>query len=544
MVGGSNRNNPNHDFDITRCQGRTNQQLYESENALRALMNTIGIERRERDRIINNGFTDMDEIISHHTHDVSGFTEYMKNLNKTFASSSDQDMRVYFPPVAIQRFTGVVHYCNHALNSFHVIPDIIGIDRDASIEFYKHYRDFTKQAKGEENDKMDLDVPTLNGAINWVDFRDKFEMKLSTMFGDSGLPLSYVTNNTPRDAKEATDPYLQPATFYINRNAVFINEAVHFGDSYIKDSATVWNHLKTLLIGKSAYNHISKYDRSQNGRRAWNTLKAFYEGEDFSERMRESAFSKLASTFYKGETHRFNFEKYIDLHKQCHKMLEDAGYNNGLGMDDATKIQHFKHGIRESAGLEVALTQTRSNPSHRRFDHLVSFLTAEVDHKANRKKQLNSTKDRRVSSYKTGGKPSNRRKQKGGQNNDVPSRVVDGKTLYAKQYSKQEFSSMTSKQRSAVIALNRDRRKKDSELKDAKDDDTHVTRQLASLRTDMEAMGNAIIAGVSRATGEDVSVITGDNNNENDDESSASKRKASSGAVGEFIRRTRKKGPT
>ena len=392
---------------------------------------------------------------------------------------------------------------------------------------------------------MDLDVPALSGAANWVDFRDKFEMKLSNMFGDSGLPLSYVINNTKRDAVEPTDRYLEPATFYMNRNAVFINEAVHFGDSFVKDSATVWNHLKTLLIGKPAYNHISKYDRSQNGRRAWNTLKAFFEGEDFSERMRESAFSKLASTFYKGETHRFNFEKYVDLHKQCHKMLEDAGYNNGLGMDDATKIQHFKHGIRESAGLEIALTQTRANSSYKRFDHLVSFLTAEVDHKSNCKKQLNSTRDRKVSSYNAGGKPNNRRKGKGSKDKNIPSRVVDGKTLYAKQYSKQEFSSMTSKQRSAVIALNRDQRKKDNEPNRDDDDATQVTRQLASLRTDMEAMSNAIIAGVSQAAGEDVSVITNDaGNNDNDDSATSSKRKAASGAIGEFIRRTRKKGST
>ena len=224
-------------------------------------------------------------------------------------------------------------------------------------------------------------------------------------------------------------------------------------------------------------------------------------------------------------------------------MLEDAGYNNGLGMDDATKIQHFKHGIRESAGLEVALTQTRANVAYKRFDHLVSFLTAEVDHKSNRKKQLNSSKDRRVSSYKAGGRGNdNKNRQKGGKSNNSLSKVVDGRTLYAKQYSKSEFSSMTSKQRGAVISLNREKRKKANESKDD-DDNSQVTRQLASLRTDMEAMGNAIIAGVSRATGEEMSVITNDNTQQQDDEQTndSSKRKAASGVIGDFIRQTRRK---
>ena len=95
-MAGSGRPDPNDDFDVTTFVGKTNRELYESEQALRALMNTIGIERKERDRIVDDGFTDMDEIISHHTHDVAGFTDYMKNLNKTFASSSDQNMRIYF----------------------------------------------------------------------------------------------------------------------------------------------------------------------------------------------------------------------------------------------------------------------------------------------------------------------------------------------------------------------------------------------------------------------------------------------------------------
>jgi len=52
-------------------------------------------------------------------------------------------------------------------------------------------------------------------------------------------------------------------------------------------------------------------------------------------------------------------------------------FNNGSGIDDATKIQHFKSGIRPEAGLEVALTTSRSNPTYRGFDHLFSFLSAE-----------------------------------------------------------------------------------------------------------------------------------------------------------------------
>jgi len=74
-------------------------------------------------------------------------------------------------------------------------------------------------------------------------------------------------------------------------------------------------------------------------------LRQFFEGEDFIERTR----ARLSSTFYKGETSKFNFEKYINVHKTAHRMLQDYNFNNGSGLDNSTKIQHCKSGIRPEA---------------------------------------------------------------------------------------------------------------------------------------------------------------------------------------------------
>ena len=56
--------------------------LYSDTNTLRIAMNAIGIDQRERNCIISNGFTSMDEIVTHHSNDVKGFTDYLLNLNK------------------------------------------------------------------------------------------------------------------------------------------------------------------------------------------------------------------------------------------------------------------------------------------------------------------------------------------------------------------------------------------------------------------------------------------------------------------------------
>ena len=74
-------------------------------------------------------------------------------------------------------------------------------------------------------------------------------------------------------------------------------------------------------------------------------------------------------------------------------MLQDAQYNNG-------KIQYFRNGIKYEAGIEVALSNTKTNVTYQDFDALLSFLSAEIDHHKIRKAALsNSSNNRRVSKF-------------------------------------------------------------------------------------------------------------------------------------------------
>jgi len=94
------------------------------------MLDTIGIESHQRNRLVDDGFTSMKYIIDLHSNDVDGFKKYLTNLNKTFASSTNEDLRVYFSPVDISRLVGVVYYYNHAINTFHRLPDLLLIDVD------------------------------------------------------------------------------------------------------------------------------------------------------------------------------------------------------------------------------------------------------------------------------------------------------------------------------------------------------------------------------------------------------------------------------
>ena len=112
--------------------------------------------------------------------------------------------------------------------------------------------------------------------------------------------------------------------------------------------------------------------------------------------------------YYRGETPRFNFERFIDRQKECYERLRDVGYNNGMGLDDALKCSNFKQMILPEAQLENALslapTQGLFNGS---FDDLVHFLKAEVNEITLRRSQIRANCGHLVSSV--GGRAEGRR---------------------------------------------------------------------------------------------------------------------------------------
>ena len=120
--------------------------------------------------------------------------------------------------------------------------------------------------------------------------------------------------------------------------------------------------------------------------------------------------------------------------------------------------------------------------------------------------------------------------------------TCDGRKLESKIYSKAEFSKLSSKQRAVVIKLNRQRRNNSSSNRSGQRNNNNNSSAINSLRTDLGSLGDAIVAGVTKAVNtpsenESVapSVLT-PNTVTISDES-----KAQSGGVGNFIAQSRKR---
>ena len=278
------------DFALQDAGDLTKSQLYQDNNAFRVMLDAIGIELEQRNRLVNDGFNSMKAIIDLHSNDVEGFKNYLINLNKTFASSTNEELRVRFSPVDISRLVGVVYYSNHAINTFHRLPDLLLIDEEISTVSALHYRESNIE---KDDDDCQIDIPKLSGSSNWIIFRDKFKMKLHKTTGARGFHLGYIIDDTMRLVTSPGQPLVEVDTIAINDDEANTILSTHFGRGFKSDNKAVWDLLKINLIGLPSYNHISRYDTKSDGRQAWLSLRQFYKGEDFIERTRESAFARL-----------------------------------------------------------------------------------------------------------------------------------------------------------------------------------------------------------------------------------------------------------
>ena len=376
---------------------------YSDQNAFMCMLDRIGCDTKEKFRLLHDGFNTMEQLVDHFMDDIDAFKKHLTNNNKTWLNHSLTRMRSFFSPVLVNKLLGVLYYYHTAVYLFHSIPDLNLVDNPSAIQYGRIYNqnDTEKDNDGDISDKIVL--PELSEAKDWTPFKEKFFQLLELTIGAHKMPVRYVVDGTVRTHLRANAMRSEVDTIDMEDEDLFLSNTVHFGAAYKSDNKLVWNLLANALLNKPSYNHISTFNISKDGRGAWFALRTFYEGENYLKNLREIAFNKLQNTFYRGETNRYNFEKYVNSHKQAHKMLQDAQFNNGLGIDNSMKVQYFRQGIKSEAGIEVALATSRSQRQYEDFEALISFLAAEVEHYKLRKVQLNNT-NRRLSSMQKGGR--------------------------------------------------------------------------------------------------------------------------------------------
>ena len=512
---------------------QTITQKYSANLSFNDLLQEIGLDGTQRAKLINDGFSNMKTLVSHYrTSGPKEFEKYIKDLNKTFATASTQALRVYYNPGIINRLVGCLNYFRHAVLSLHTIPDMDLVTMDFATELGQLYTDQQVTAD-EDEDEMEPNLLTLKGGSNWIEYRDAFVLKLKAIVSNRGFSLVYLIDETPRQVTRANAAFIEADTLDLSNDEIFTTGAVHFGSAFKADNKKFWSILEANLVNTDPFNHIAEFSLRKDGRAAWNALKSHFEGDDYVQKLRNTAMDKLKNTFYRGDTKHFKFEDYLNVHVRAHKNLLDIQYNRGLGLDDATKIHHFKAGIQASADLETAITLARPYESQS-FRAYTTFLGIEVDSKNMRKKQT-AQPDRRVSKVHQ-----DKKKIYAGKLNLGPvlHETVDGKRVESRSYSKEEFGALSKKQRTAVIKLNRERKRRAQQGgNDKKIAATGIGDLKKELTEDIVSVGEYIVSALenkpSSDANDDITAITTD--------TTTTKRKAVSGSVGDFIAEARKR---
>ena len=515
---------------MTTRTPREIREFFNTEQGFVDLMYTMGVGNNERDRIVEDGFGAIRDLIAQYDEDIESFRNYLKNLNRTFGASTNDRRRVYFPPPVMSRMIGTLYYGVITYNSCHLLPDFDLLTPDFAMECYKFYEGLKNEENPESEKQIELDIPDFKGATNWRSFRDLVLMKLALIKGKNGYPINYVIDKTDRSAKRSNAARTFVDTVPITDDDFLKTHVCHFGKAYKEDNKRVWNVLKSLLHETIAYDHVTECDKTSNGRNAWFILKKFYEGEDFKQRLQDEAFSILNQTIYRGESPRYTFESYVNRHIKAHKLLIEAEYNQDpvtgevKGMDESTKNQHFRTGIKLEAGLEQELSSARSLNKHRAtFADYVSYLQTEVNNKNQRKQELKTHAPKRAIS-----RVEHDSRNKGG--NRPKSKMVDGKRVESKKYSRKEWLNLTQNQKNAVMELYAQSKTKNSNNKGRRNN-IDIKSVQSSMKQDLIDVGDAIVSKIVRFDGDDEEQTDKDDSSD----TKSGKRKVKSGGIGDFL---------
>ena len=171
--------------------------------------------------------------------------------------------------------------------------------------------------------KEDIELPVLS-TKSWTEWNDKFRLILSQLKRKNLFSLDYIINETTRDVTHENGARTGVYALDIDDADIFNNRAIHFGPAYKKDNEAVFTLLQISLLNTPSYNKIIKLCDKKDGRAAYVVLRTSNEGEDFTSRNIENAFDLLNYTAYCGELRNFNWEKYVNIHLNAHKLLTQA----------------------------------------------------------------------------------------------------------------------------------------------------------------------------------------------------------------------------
>ena len=216
-----------------------------------------------------------------------------------------------FPIICEQRMI-LAAYGAYVYNSIGRNIDSATLSRSRLREFKMHREMVQNHSEATELEEVSKSFPVTK-------FLDQFPTYLRELLGVSNIALSYVIRENsvvpaPLPALLTNKPWGAP---HNNLMDELIAYTPHTGTNYNNDNARVFGILTKALNGTSALASITRHQRTQNGRGAYNDLIMHHLGSVKWEKMVELAENVLNAQVWNGKNARYPLRIHITRHREA-----------------------------------------------------------------------------------------------------------------------------------------------------------------------------------------------------------------------------------
>jgi hypothetical protein len=194
------------------------------------------------------------------------------------------------------------------------------------------------------------DLPTINSK-DWPKTMEAIEEYLRSILGERKIPLAYVVRKN-----ENIPVGDDPSTSYPTKQDEMIARAPHHSIDadgtkvpdpvYLVNREKVWEIIASITRDKDAWTYVRPAQKHRDGRAAYQNLFTHFLGPNNVDNMATLAEDKLKSTVYHGEQRRWDFQRYVNVHKQQHSVLEGLVEHGYAGIDPRSKVRYLLDGIK------------------------------------------------------------------------------------------------------------------------------------------------------------------------------------------------------
>ena len=186
---------------------------------------------------------------------------------------------------------------------------------------------------------------------------------------------------------------------------------------------------------------------------------------------------KLQSSSYDGESQRFTYDKYCDIHQLAHTRLQALVGNGYHGIDEGTKIRHFLAGIKTDK-LKTAVELVRGNPDFPTYELVARRIKDSVVTLKPIKASDRRRPDRNISTVK---------------DKDLPYPDVEADmSVEDKFYTDEQWKAMSKSKKKGVLKKRKQRNIKTKKPTKGKEPAEKEPRYVKALKKSFEALSRKV----------------------------------------------------